>query len=354
MPERVEWVTDRTWFGELAEQWDRLASAAQPQPFSRHAWFEAWIDAFGPVDLSTCVLWRGDEMAAALPLRATRAGARTIANVHTPVLRPLGRDPEAIATLHRHASEEFDELIIEPLPRKFLRDHHLDEAAHALGRWTVIEPQHTSPIVDTSGDFAEWRAASKPRWGAPLERFRRKAARERGAELTLVFSPHDLERELEECFLVEASGWKGARETAILSHPETRAFYEKVSRAFHAHGELRISTLRLDGHLAAFDLCLLHRNRLYLLKTGYDETFRKLAPGLVLQLSVVERCFDTDIDAFELLGGDTEWKRKFSTSEREHVALRSFRRRAVPALRYGYRRVVRPPLRQAYRRVRGL
>jgi CelD/BcsL family acetyltransferase involved in cellulose biosynthesis len=354
MAERVEWVTDRTRFGELAEQWDQLADAAQRPPFSRHAWFEAWMDAFGPVELRTGVLWRGDAMVAALPLRAMNGGARTIANVHTPALRPLGRDPEAISALYRRAVEKFDELIIEPLPREFLEDHRLAEAAKELGRWTVIEPQHTSPIVDTSGDFDEWRTGSKPRWGAPLERFRRKAARERGAELTLVASPKDLERELEECLVVEASGWKGTGHTAILSQPETRAFYDEVSRAFHVQGELRLSTLRLDGELAAFDLCLLHRNRLYLLKTGYDEKYRKLAPGLVLQLSVIERCFETDTEAFELLGGDTEWKRKFSTGERDHVALRSFRRRPVQALRYAYRRVLRPPLRRAYRRVRGL
>lgn len=354
MSDRVEWVTDRARFDELREHWDAVADAARRPPFSRHAWFEAWIDAFGPVDLRTCILWRSDVMRAAIPLQAMRGGARTIANVHTPALRPLGLDSRAVSDVYRQAVEEFDELVIEPLPHEFLHDYCLADVAEELGRWTVVEARHTSPIVDTSGDFAEWRAGSKRRWGAPLERFRRKAAREREAELTLVSSPRDLDKELEECFTVEASGWKGKQKTAIVSHAETRTFYEQVSRAFHELGDLRLSTLRLDGKLAAFDLCLLHRNRLYLLKTGYDEAFRKLAPGLVLQLSIIERCFEADIEAFELLGGDTEWKRKFSTGEREHVALRSFGRRPVPALRYAYHRALRPPLRNAYRRVRGL
>jgi CelD/BcsL family acetyltransferase involved in cellulose biosynthesis len=352
--ERLEWVADRARFDELSTEWDRLADR-EGTPFSHHAWFRCWLDAFGPTDLCTCVLWRSDLLAAALPLRATRGGAATIANAHTPFLRPLGVDREAVMTLYEQAARELGQLVIEPLPDRFRRDDDLVEAANRRGMWTSTDSRHTSPIVETSGDFNAWREGSKQRWGAPLERFRRKAARERGAELALVFTPEDLDSELDECLQVEASGWKGKQETAVLSQPETTSFYRGVAAAFHQRGELRLSTLRLDGRrLAAFDLCLLHRGRLYLLKTGYDESFRKLAPGLVLQLSVIERCFETDLDAFELLGGDTEWKRKFATTERQHVSLRSFRRRPKPTLLFAYRRAVRPPLKRAYRKARGL
>jgi CelD/BcsL family acetyltransferase involved in cellulose biosynthesis len=351
--ERVEWIADRTRFDDIAAEWDRLADR-EGTPFSRHAWFRAWLDAFGPTDLCTCVLWRSDLLAAALPLRATRGGAATIANVHTPFLRPLGVDREAVTTLYGRAACELGQLVIEPLPDRFLRDHDLAQTASRRGTWTLIEPRHTSPIVETAGDFDAWREGSKHRWGAPLERFRRKAFREHGAKLALLFAPEDLDSELDECLQVEASGWKGKHETAVLSQPETTSFYRGVAAAFHERGELRLSTLRLDGRLAAFDLCLLHRGRLYLLKTGYEESFRKLAPGLVLQLSVIERCFETDLDAFELLGGEAEWKRKFATSERQHAALRSFRHRPGPALRFTYRRALRPPLKRAYRKARGL
>ncbi len=349
----MEWIVDRARFDELSAEWDLLADR-EGTPFSQHAWFRAWLDAFGPTDLCTCVLWRSDLLAAALPLRATRGGAATIANAHTPFLRPLGVDKEAVMTLYERTARELGQLVIEPLPDRFRRDDDLVRAANRRGMWTSTDSRHTSPIVETDGDFNAWRDGSKQRWGAPLERFRRKAVRERGAELALVFAPEDLDSELDECLQVETSGWKGKEETAVLSQPETTNFYRGVAAAFHQRGELRLSTLRLDGRLAAFDLCLLHRRRLYLLKTGYDESFRKLAPGLVLQLSVIERCFETDLDAFELLGGDAEWKRKFATTERQHVSLRSFRRRPGPTLLFAYRRAVRPPLKRAYRKARGL
>ena len=101
----MEWIADRARFDELSTEWDRLADR-EGTPFSHHAWFRAWLDAFGPTDLCTCVLWRSDLLAAALPLRATRGGAATIANAHTPFLRPLGVDREAVMTLYEHAARE--------------------------------------------------------------------------------------------------------------------------------------------------------------------------------------------------------------------------------------------------------
>src|SRR6185369_5086932 len=97
---------------------------------------------------------------------------------------------------------------------------------------------------------------------------------------------------------------KGASGTAIISDPRTETFYREVASSFAERDELRLSRVVLDGHWAAFDLCLL--------KTGYDERFRRLAPGLVMRLSIIERCFELGLEAHELLGDDTEWKRKFA------------------------------------------
>jgi hypothetical protein len=219
----------------------------------------------------------------------------------------------------------------------------------------ISEPIHVSPTVDTSGDFDAWRAGSKPRWGAPIERFRRKMSRDHDATLTIVEPPSgDLDVQLDRGFAVEGSGWKAANGTAILSRPDTAQFYREIAHAFARRGELRLSGIELDGELAAFDLTLLHGNRLYLLKTGFDERFRKLAPGLVMRLSIVERCFELGIVEHDLLGDDSEWKRKFATGERAHVAFRAFGRGPAGRGRYVYRAHGRPLLKQARDRARSL
>jgi CelD/BcsL family acetyltransferase involved in cellulose biosynthesis len=97
---------------------------------------------------------------------------------------------------------------------------------------------------------------------------------------------------------------------------------------------------------------VLHGGRLYLLKTGFDEGFRKLAPGLVMRLSSIERCFELGYQAHELLGSESEWKLKFATTERRHVGLRAYRRRPQTLGRYAYRAKVRPVLKRVHRAIR--
>jgi CelD/BcsL family acetyltransferase involved in cellulose biosynthesis len=354
VPYTIEWVGDLERFAALEQEWDHLLGTGS-MPFDRHCWYSAWWGAFhGGKRLRVCVARRDGRLRAAFPLASNGRRLEALANVHTPVFRPVAADADALEAVVRGALESgYESLELPALPAGDDATTLLTQEAGTAGLSAIMEAQHVSPIVDTSGSFEDWRQGSKPRWGAPLERFRRKMGRDHEAAFSIVESPSDLEAQLRAGFAVEASGWKGEAGTAIISSRDTEVFYSKLARSFHDRGELRLSEISLDGTLVAFDLCLLYGNRLYLLKTGFDEGFRKLAPGLVMRLSIIERCFEHGLDAHELLGGDSEWKRKFSTGERRHQALRAYRRRPAALARYGYRAWVRPLLRRVYRSTAG-
>jgi CelD/BcsL family acetyltransferase involved in cellulose biosynthesis len=345
---QIEWVTDPARFAAVAEAWDELAGL-EDTPFLRHAWLAAWWDAFGAArgELRVCLVWRGEQLAGGLALLQRGRVLEALADYHSPRFGAVARDTEACAEVAAAVAQTGAPQVVLPA---LDRDDPLLTERH--GRTPLVEPYMVSPIADTTGDWDEYRSLTKSRWGAPLERFRRKMVRENAAHFELVAAPDagDLDAILDRGFAVEASGWKGREGTAILSTPETAQFYRAVAHAFQASGELRLSWLDLDGEMVAFDLCLLYRGRLYLLKTGFDEARRRLAPGLVLRLSVLERCFEMGLEAHELLGGADDWKLKFATSERRHVTLRSFGRRPTARGLYAYRRWARPALRSVYRR----
>jgi CelD/BcsL family acetyltransferase involved in cellulose biosynthesis len=350
--QRLEWIEDSERFHAVGKRWDRL-SGCDPTPFGRHGWFKAWWDAFGEErKLEICALWRGDELAGVFPLCRDNGALGALANVHTPVFRPLAVDEDALTTLSRAVIDASEGVLYVPaLPTGDRAVTSLRRSSLRVGRLALVESQHTSPIVDTDGDLDEYLRISKPRWSAPLERFRRKAFRDYGARFVIVERAQDLEAQLAQGFAVEHSGWKGAAGTSILSDDTTERFYGSVARSFHETGELRLSGLFLDGRLAAFDLSLLDRKRLYLLKTGYDESFRSIAPGLLLRLAIIERCFELGLEAHELLGGNDPWKRKFSTRERRHCEFRSYPSTASGYLRLGYRARLRPTLKRVRDRV---
>jgi CelD/BcsL family acetyltransferase involved in cellulose biosynthesis len=346
-----EWITEPMRFAALEVAWDRLAQR-DGTPFTSHAWYSCWWEAFGAGErLNVCAMWDGDELVAVFPLWSRASRLQAMANNHTPLFRPLARDLESLeAVVRAVVTSGAGEIVVPAVPADDPALPALIDASTQARRLTLVEPGHRSPIIDIVGDFADYRQNMKSRL-APIERKERKLKREHEPEFRLLTPPPDFERELERGFEVEASGWKGKAATAVLSSDETLLFYRSLARAFYAKGELSLSSISLDGRVIAFSLGLLHKNRLYLLKTGYDESFGAVAPGMVLRKAIVERCFELGIEAHELLGDDTPWKQRFATSSREHRSFYSYRLRPLPALRYGFRRALRPALKGARNRL---
>lgn len=347
----VEWIDEAHRLAGLTGEWDRLA-VGDDAPFSRHCWFTTWWDAFGEGRaLRVCAVWDGGELVAALPLFLEGGRLRALANEHTPAFRPLARDPAARARLAEAVLAKGEQLEIAALPADEPAVRSFVAAVGAGGARSVIEPDYTSPLTDTTGSFADYRERMKGGW-RELERRGRKLRREHDVQEALVETPAELEPVLDEGLELEGAGWKARAGTAMLADRSTAHFYRTMSGAFQAAGELRLSTLRVDGRLAAFDLALLRRGRYFLLKTAYDEALRSLAPGLVLRRSVIERCFELGLEAHEFLGPDMQWKRLFATGDRVHHVWRIYPRRPIDFLGYLYRRDARPRLKRAYLRVR--
>jgi CelD/BcsL family acetyltransferase involved in cellulose biosynthesis len=349
----VEWIEDERRFEEIAAAWDLLADRIG-LPFLTHAWVVSWWRAFrAGRRLRICTVWADGELEGVFPLAARSGRLEALANVHSPVFMPFAVDQAALERVALAAlASQGHELVVPALPTEGTAVTVLQRTSQELGRITLLEFQHVSPIIELSGSFAEYRQRMRAKSRAGLDRRRRNLERMHDVIFSVVDVPVDLDDELDRGFAVESSGWKGNHGTAIVSAPETETFYRELARRFAEKGQLRLSSITADGKEIAFDFSLLSGNRLYLLKTGYDEDYGRFSPGLLLRMAIIERCFELGLDAHELLGDTAEWKTRFATSERRHCVLRSFRRDAGGLSAYFYRRRVRPLLKSGYRRIR--
>lgn len=341
-PVQVEWVSEEG-LRELADAWREL----DQDPFVSPEWILTWWECFGRGRLVACTAWREGRLEGVLPLQ--RRGPRLLSpvNEHTPRFDIAARSDDArAAVLQSLVATRASAVVLDALRDDGATAAWLRETE--LPRLRVERVRHVSPWVETTGSFAEYRAQTRANWQAPLERLERKMVREQGAQFHLLQRPVDLELTLRQGFAVEASGWKGTGGTAITSRPETERFYRDLSAAFARRGELVLSWLTFGEKMVAFDLSLHSDGALLLLKTGYDESHSRLAPGLVLRLAVVRRCIELGIACHELLGDDLPWKRKFAQRAHRHVEIRLYRRDPLAAGQWSYRRWARPHLRTLY------
>jgi CelD/BcsL family acetyltransferase involved in cellulose biosynthesis len=346
--EWVEWIADPQRFAAIATAWDQIAEGERT-PFLMSSWIQAWYAAFAaPGGMLIVAVWRDNTLVGGLPLHTGWRRWDAAANDHTPEFGLLATDADARRRVVAEVLAQSNALNLAGL----VGDGHtftaVLETARRMGRWSLVEPGNVSLIAETTSSIEKYRAGLSSKVRSELGRLHRKSQREHELTITPLARPRDLERQLTQAFSLEASGWKGRAGTAITCAPQTERFYRQIAREFHAAGTLRMSELSLNGTLAAMAISIIHQQRLFTLKVGYDERHRPLGPGFVLLMAMIERCFELGLDAYEFSGPDAEYERRFATTHRAYRRLRVYRPGPVNAARYIFHEQARPALRLGY------
>ncbi|MDQ6835980.1 MAG: GNAT family N-acetyltransferase, partial [Actinomycetota bacterium] len=340
----VQWLRGEAALESIVPAWRAISD----DPFTSPEWLLSWWHAFGAGRaLLAAALWRGEKLAALAVLTSDGDRLLTPTNEHTPHYDIAAIDEAARAQILRALlHSRYRAVVLDALPDTSRTTAWL--RAHTAGRHLASRRRHVSPFVDTSVSKDAFRAVSQPRWKAPLDRYRRKMERENGASFHLLQAPENLDRLLDAGFAIEASGWKGEAGTAIISDPATNSFYRSLAHQYAATGELAVSWLSFGDEMVAFDLAFVVGGRVYGVKSGFDERHRRLAPGLVLRLAIIERGIELGLATHELLGDDADWKRKFASGDRAHTELRLYRRGPAGTASWVYWAATRPALQSAY------
>jgi CelD/BcsL family acetyltransferase involved in cellulose biosynthesis len=325
-------------------QWEDLVDrSAEPCPWLRPGWVEAWWRAFGSGRLRFFTLHRGDRLAALAPLAQRRGAFVAPTNYHTPAFELVGEDDAAVREL---AGEVFA-----ARPRRvqarFLQPDAVTTTAvrdEAVAReYRVVERRlERSPFVSTELGWDHYLASLTGKLRRELRRRRRRLEEQGHVELVVEDGQRSLDELLAEGFRVEGSAWKDARGTAIASHHARRTFYSDVARWAAERDSLRLAFMRLDGRTLAFDFAIEEHGRHYLLKAGFDPAYRALSPGMLLRFEMLGRAFSLGMRSYEFLGTDEAWKLDWTSSVRERVELMVFAPTASGIVDWAANRYVRP------------
>nr|WP_254170577.1 GNAT family N-acetyltransferase [Roseibium polysiphoniae] len=102
-------------------------------------------------------------------------------------------------------------------------------------------------------------------------------------------SGDDVPRYFESFLQLEASGWKGTRGTALLSHQNTARFAREMIAKLSASGCVRIDTISVSGKPIAMLIIMLDAGRAFSWKIAFDESYARFSPGAQITLFALER-----------------------------------------------------------------
>jgi CelD/BcsL family acetyltransferase involved in cellulose biosynthesis len=100
--------------------------------------------------------------------------------------------------------------------------------------------------------------------------------------------PRDIRVRMEEFLLLEASGWKGKKRSAMLSDRLRAAFAREAVNNLAEIDAARIHTIDLDGKAIASMIVLIMNGEAYTWKTAFNEDFARYSPGKLLTAQLTD------------------------------------------------------------------
>jgi hypothetical protein len=100
--------------------------------------------------------------------------------------------------------------------------------------------------------------------------------------------PRDIRMRMEEFLLLEASGWKGKKRTAMLSDRLRAAFAREAVNNLAEIDAARIHTIDLDGKAIASMIVLIMNGEAYTWKTAFNEDYGRYSPGKLLTAQLTD------------------------------------------------------------------
>ncbi len=318
----------------ISEDWDALAHGGSVSPTADALWMRCFWGAFGGADgqLALHCLYEGAKLLAVVPLQHRGSLVRTWASVmntqHTPYWTfAIAEDRgEVGCAILDHLLESTEMIDLKPLRSTGPIRKALIEAGRSRKVVCCQNQFGGDAVIELVGPWESFLRSLPKKVIANTTRRLRNLEKAGKVEFQIVEGGDELTSLLDECFALEALGWKGEYGSPIAVKPSTRRFYTELAKGASAAGRLAIYTLRLDGKLIAFDYCLRAQGKINSLKESYDPKWSNCSPSNVLRYMLLKGEIEKgEISSFHL-GWPAEWKLRWATRVEPLVRLRIYRR----------------------------
>lgn len=158
---------------------------------------------------------------------------------------------------------------------------------------SLLSPQAHTIGVNPHTSFVEYWDKRSKNLRANVRRYLNRAEKEFGTPVLSKFvRPTEMSAGVGRFGELESAGWKGEAGTAISIDNRQGAFYSEVLRRFALSDQAAVYELRVGDQLAASRLVIANDRMFVILKTSYDETLARFAPGRILLHRVIQEQLD--------------------------------------------------------------
>jgi CelD/BcsL family acetyltransferase involved in cellulose biosynthesis len=316
----MEIIDHPSGLARLAGGWERLAARSGTVPMDDYPWALASANTVSREGLHVVVSGDADEPRAVAPL--VRRGGRLELLGTSELYEPadlLAGSEEALHELVEDLGRLRRPLFLGCVPGD---SPTLAALRSAAGRRMVTKDGEAAPSIALGEAWTEPGGGLSSRRRSDLRRAMRRAEAEGDVTFELLApSVDEVPALLEQAYAIEDRSWKHEAGTALARDVRRGAFFRRYAQEAARRGQLRLDFMRIGGKPAAMQLAVEWRERVWLLKIGYDEQFNRTSPGMLLLAHAVSDAARRGLRSYELLGDTQAWVRAWTDDFRPMTAV---------------------------------
>lgn len=332
---RVETISGYQQFLDLEPTWNEVAEGAGlDHPFLEHVWVRTWWECFGAGStLQILIVKVGDQPIAIAPLILTPTRMWGIKvrrlgffyNAHVPRADFLvaQQSKEVYRAIWNHLSRSCDWDLLQfcQLPERSATLESISGLAAADDYRIAIWPSGAAPYVPLPACWDQYLGSLGRKHRGNLRNRLKRLNGVGPVEVETIASGAKLTGALEEGFELEAAAWKGKARTAISCDSDVSRFYSSLARRAAERGWMRLHFLQVGPQRVAFDYSLSYKNRIYLLKLGYDPAYAHYSPFNLLLCMILQDASERSVKEYDFLGETADWKLQWAKHSKPHCWL---------------------------------
>jgi len=351
-------------FLALKEDWNNLLKESGNESiFLRHEWFDCWWRSHGETyedkqDLFILLVKDKGKCRGIMPLKTSRIKYRGL-QVNKLGFLQSGLSPHAdfILTSEKEKSirellrflkgrEVWDVLILNKLPTrsenynlllKLLKEHNI-----LFG----IKRGLNTPAINTCGDWSAFFSQRSAKFKKSLRNKLNRAKRRSSLQIERLSDLNDIKNALPLMFEVSKNSWKAKLKQSIVDSTEYTDFLNYFTDETGEKGWINIWLLKDGDEPIAYEYHLKYNGKVYPIGADFDERFRNLSPGSILEYHIIKSLFeDSEVTEYNTCAHSYKYLRNWTDVIEPHVDIEIFNSKTLPLFLYSLEYKLLPYLR---------
>lgn len=330
----------------LSQEWNGLLRTTDNDIVQlTHEWILCWWKSFGEPDKLYTLLVRNarNELIGIAPMMQRECAYRGVevkklsllANGHSPSCDIIARKSEldvVVRALFDHFADIRTWDVVDLHKMRKDGPSYAAVMKHLDSRYVYgVKENIGSPYVSVNTDWSTFLNGRSQKFRKVLRNKINRANKAGDVAIEKIPIGDSSHPALNDMVEISAGSWKGRIGRDLRSNRRSRLFHMLLADALGPRGMVYLWLLKKGAFPAAFEYHVVYNDVAYPIRADYDETFKDLSPGSLLEHHILKTYFEeSSVVEYYSCGDDYRYLLKWTDDIRRHVNIEIFNRKTLP------------------------